>query len=609
MKAYYEHISSPPKHKSPCIGLSANFDDKQALLAKAYFEALTLAGGSPLIIPPFKGKEQVESLLDRLDAIIFTGGGDFDPALLGEEPHEALGSFNSVRDEFELRLLKLALDKQLPILGICRGIQLINLGMGGSLYQDIYSQRRKQCINHNQTGERSETSHYVELMPDTLLRSFFNKDELAVNSFHHQAIKELAGGLKVCALSSDGIIEAVESDQGKAILGLQWHPECLVSHSKEPMLPVFNWLVKEAGLYRNCRDLCQSNITLDSHCDTALYFTKEQHIEVELYSPGFDFYSGISANNANGEALSSIPENKVDLRKMQNGGLDCAVMAAYIKQGSRDRQGLEKAGQTCRNMLESIQKQVANYPHLAGLARTAEDIRKLKSQGKKAILLAIENAYALGTDLNLLKEFDKAGVCYITLCHNGHNDVCDSASDENNPEHHGLSPFGKELVKSMSAMGILPDVSHASEKTFYDVLEYCPAPVIASHSSAKALCKHPRNLSDDQILALGKHKGYIGICLYEGFLAKNRRAGIRDVIAHINHIRSLAGVEIIGIGSDFDGGGGIPGCQNAGELIHLLRALKAEGYRDEEIALITGGNFIRTLELAQLYAENPKNAP
>jgi microsomal dipeptidase-like Zn-dependent dipeptidase len=123
------------------------------------------------------------------------------------------------------------------------------------------------------------------------------------------------------------------------------------------------------------------------------------------------------------------------------------------------------------------------------------------------------------------------------------------------------------------------------------------------------LCKHPRNLSDDQILALGKHKGYIGICLYEGFLAKNRRAGIRDVIAHINHIRSLAGVEIIGIGSDFDGGGGIPGCQNAGELIHLLRALKAEGYRDEEIALITGGNFIRTLELAQLYAENPKNAP
>jgi microsomal dipeptidase-like Zn-dependent dipeptidase len=123
------------------------------------------------------------------------------------------------------------------------------------------------------------------------------------------------------------------------------------------------------------------------------------------------------------------------------------------------------------------------------------------------------------------------------------------------------------------------------------------------------LCKHPRNLSDDQILALGKHKGYIGICLYEGFLAKNRRTGIRDVIAHINHIRSLAGVEIIGIGSDFDGGGGIPGCQNAGEFIHLLRALKAEGYRDEEIALITGGNFIRTLELAQLYAENLKKAP
>lgn len=606
MKAYYEHISSPPEHKSPCIGLSANFDNKQALLAKAYFEALTLAGGSPLIIPPFKGKEQVESLLDRLDAIIFTGGGDFDPSLLGEEPHKALGSFNSVRDEFELGLLKLALDKQLPILGICRGIQLINLGMGGSLYQDIYSQHLSQCINHSQSTERSETSHYVEVVPDTLLRSLFDKEKLPVNSFHHQAIKELAEGLKVGALSSDGIIEAVESDQDKAILGVQWHPECLISHGKESMLPVFDWLVKEARLYRNCRHLCQNNITLDSHCDTALYFTKEQSIEVELYSPGFNFYSGITADN--GQAFSAIPENKVDLRKMQNGGLDCAVMAAYIKQGSRDRQGLEQAGQTCRNMLDSIRKQVANYPDLAGLARNADEIGKLKSQGKKVVLLAIENAYALGTDLNLLKSFGKAGVCYITLCHNGHNDVCDSASDENHPEHHGLSPFGKELLKSMSAMGILADVSHASEKTFYDVLEHCPAPVIASHSSAKALCEHPRNLNDDQILALAKHKGYIGVCLYEGFLVKNRPAGIKDVLAHINHIRSLAGVEIIGIGSDFDGGGGIPGCQNAAEFIQLLRALKAEGYSDEEISLIAGGNFIRTLELAQLYAKNQKKA-
>ncbi|MDD3431632.1 MAG: membrane dipeptidase [Bacteroidales bacterium] len=606
MKAYYEHISSPPECKSPCIGLSANFDDKQALMAKAYFEALAKAGGSPLIVPPFKGKEQIESLLDRLDAIIFTGGGDFDPALLGEEPHVALGSYNSVRDEFELLLLKLALDKQLPILGICRGIQLINLGMGGSLYQDIYSQHRRQCINHSQSTERSETSHYVELMPDTLLHSLFVKDKLAVNSFHHQGIKELAEGLKVSALSSDGIIEAVESNIDKAILGLQWHPECLVSDNKDSMLPVFSWLVKEARLYRNCRRLSQNNITLDSHCDTALYFTKEQSIEAELYSPGFDFYSGISANN--GQALSSIPENKVDLRKMQNGGLDCAVMVAYIKQGNRDKQGLERAGLACRNMLDSIQKQVANYPGLAGIVRNADEIRKLKSQGKKALLLAIENAYALGTNLSLLDTFDKAGVCYITLCHNGHNDVCDSASDENHPEHHGLSPFGKELVSAMSAKGILVDTSHASEKTFYDVLEHCKAPVIASHSSAKALCQHPRNLSDDQIVALGKYKAYIGVCLYEGFLAKNRPAGIKDAIAHINHIRSLVGVEMIGIGSDFDGGGGIPGCQNAGEFIHLLRALKAEGYSDEEIALISGGNFIRTLELAQLYAETLKKA-
>ncbi len=608
MKAYYDHISTPPEHRTPCIGLSANFDGKQALMAKAYFEALAKAGGSPLIIPPFEGKEQIESLLDRLDAIIFTGGGDFDPAILGEEPHEALGSFDTTRDEFELLVLRLALDKQLPILGICRGIQLINLGMGGTLYQDIYSQHRHKCIDHSQTAARSETSHSVEVFPETLLQALFNKDKLAVNSFHHQAIRDLADGLKVSALSSDGIIEGIESVHEKPIMGLQWHPECLVTNKEDSMLPVFEWLVKEALLYRDCRTLCRETPTLDSHCDTALYFTNEQTIEEELYSPDFDFYSGISARSTKVSSLPLIPANKLDLRKMQNGGLDCAIMAAYIKQGKRDKQGLKQAGHTCLNMLKGIKAQVANYPDLAGLARKVSEIKKLKSEGKKAILLAIENAYALGANLKLLDTFDKAGVCYITLCHNGHNDVCDSASDEKHPEHHGLSPFGKELVSAMAAKGILADVSHASEKTFYDVLEICPAPVIASHSSAKALCMHSRNLSDEQILSLSKNNGYIGLCLYEGFLVKNRPAGIKDVLAHINHLRSVGGVEIIGIGSDFDGGGGIPGCQNAGEYFNLLRALKAEGYTDEEISLIVGGNFLRTLQLAQLYAENHKKA-
>lgn len=604
MQIYYEHIAGPPVFSAPRIGLSGNFEGDKVTLAKAYVEAVNQAGGTPFIIPLLQGREQLDSLLSTLDGIVFTGGADFDPIFLGEEPHKALGHYNSLRDEFELLLLKLAMDKQLPILGICRGLQLINLGMGGKLYQDIYSQHTQTCLQHSQTTARSETSHSVDVLSDTLLESLFNKRELAVNSFHHQAIKEPAVGLKVSAVSSDGIIEAVESEHNKAILGLQWHPECLVSNQRDAMLPVFDWLIKEALLYRKVRNFCRDKVTLDSHCDTALYFTEEQVIEPALYHPKFDFYAGIGASIFQDPAHYSMPENQVDLRKMHEGGLDCVVMAAYIKQGSRDQEGLKQAGTACLNILQSIQNQLGKYPSLVGQARSSSDILKLKSDGKKAILTAIENAHALGNNLDLLDEFDRRGVCYITLCHNGHNEVCDSASEENKPEHNGLSKFGKKLVLAMSDKGILVDVSHASEKTFYDVLDICSSPVIASHSSAKRLCNHSRNLSDEQILAISKQGGYIGLCLYDGFLAKNRPAGIKDAIAHINHIRSLGGIEIIGIGSDFDGGGGIAGCRNACEYFNLLRALMAEGYSDEDLSLLAGANFLRVLEQAQKQAKS-----
>ena len=149
-----------------------------------------------------------------------------------------------------------------------------------------------------------------------------------------------------------------------------------------------------------------------------------------------------------------------------------------------------------------------------------DDVLHLKNKGKKAIFLAIENGYAIGKDIANLSMFKDMGITYITLCHNGSNDICDSAKGE--PEHNGLSDFGREVVKEMNRLGIIVDISHASAKTVQDVLDISNAPIIASHSSAKALCDHPRNLTDEQIKAIAAKGGVVQVCLYNWFLSRQR---------------------------------------------------------------------------------------
>ena len=190
------------------------------------------------------------------------------------------------------------------------------------------------------------------------------------------------------------------------------------------------------------------------------------------------------------------------------------------------------------------------------------------------------------------------GVAYITLCHNGHNDICDSAVGEE-PLWNGLSPFGKDAVREMNRLGIMIDVSHAAETTFWDVLEESAAPVIASHSSVRALCDHPRNLTDEQMKALAAKGGVVNICLYTGFLKQGTTmespCGLGEAIRHINHAVCLAGIDHVGIGSDFDGGGGLIGCRAANELINITIRLLKEGYTEEDIRKIWGANLLRTM--------------
>jgi microsomal dipeptidase-like Zn-dependent dipeptidase len=225
---------------------------------------------------------------------------------------------------------------------------------------------------------------------------------------------------------------------------------------------------------------------------------------------------------------------------------------------------------------------------------------RLKREGKKALVLGLENGYAIGKEISRLEVLKQMGVAYITLCHNGANDICDSAAGT--PEWNGLSPFGKEVVREMNRLGIVIDVSHAAESTFYDVLRESRTPVIASHSSARALCDHPRNLTDDQIRALAAKGGVVHICLYAGFLRQGAgmgEASLSDAIRHINHVANLVGTDHLGIGSDFDGGGDLIGCRASNELIQLTTRLLREGYSETDIRKIWGANLLRVMEAVQ----------
>jgi microsomal dipeptidase-like Zn-dependent dipeptidase len=222
----------------------------------------------------------------------------------------------------------------------------------------------------------------------------------------------------------------------------------------------------------------------------------------------------------------------------------------------------------------------------------------LKQDGKKAIMMGIENGYAIGHDLSLVEHFRKRGIVYMTLCHNGDNDICDSARKSNN-EHGGVSPFGADVIREMNRLGMMVDLSHASEKTFYDALDISQVPIVCSHSSCRSLCDHPRNLTDEQMKRLASKGGVMQVTFYEGFLRQDGQASLLDAIEHINHAVNIMGIEHVGIGTDFDGDGGVPGLAHAGELINLTRALLRERYTEADLRLLWGENFLRVMREAQ----------
>jgi microsomal dipeptidase-like Zn-dependent dipeptidase/gamma-glutamyl-gamma-aminobutyrate hydrolase PuuD len=574
--------SYPACEKRPVIGITANYGEQTGKLSESYYKQVLHAGGTPVIIPPLADKHALQNTLDRIDGLLLSGGADINPLYCGEEPVTGLHGINTERDLPELLITRMAFNRQIPMLGICRGIQTLAVALGGKVAQDIVTP-----IKHSQEADRSDATHTVTISTDSVLYRLYKdfgssdseeepQEKRYVNSFHHQAVSEPGPHFRVVAKAPDSIVEAMESCEHKPIIGVQWHPECL----GEEGLPLFRWLVSEARQYRCAQQLHDRMLTLDTHCDTPMFFPQ-----------GVDFGQ-------------RDPKILVDLHKMTEGRLDSTIMVAYLPQPKAGEDFPSKVAFPVNGpkeyadlIFDKIEKIVDDHHDHLALARTPNDLWQNKRQGRKSIMLGIENGLALGGRIENVEHFARRGVVYITLCHNGDNDVCDSARGEQT--HHGVSCFGEQVIHEMNQLGLMVDLSHASEKSFYDALSISSTPIVCSHSSCRALCDHPRNLTDEQMQALAARGGVCQVTLYPGFLRTTGQATILDAIAHLEHAIKVMGIDHVGIGTDFDGDGGVPGLADASELILLTRQLLSRRYSEADIQKIWGGNFLRVMNEVQ----------
>jgi membrane dipeptidase len=385
----------------------------------------------------------------------------------------------------------------------------------------------------------------------------------------------------------------------------------------------------DENLLKKARAIHSRIVTIDTHTDTPLMFTRE----------GFDF-SGMSPDS----------RGRVDLRRMEDGGLDAAFFAVFIGQGERNVEKYAEAHNRALSIFDAVHKTVEVNSDRATIALTAGDARRIKAEGKRAIYIGVENGYPIGKDLNKLADYYNLGARYLTLCHTRNNDICDSSTDPNGPEHKGLSPFGFQVVNELNRMGMMIDVSHISDDSFYQVLKFSKVPVVASHSNVRALCDNPRNLNDDMLIKLAENRGVIQMCLLSAYIktpepfpardsaraavrAKYNRfqdlepevrkkaleewyaidetfppklATVSDLVDHIDYVVNLVGIDYVGIGSDFDGGGAINGCADASEMINITVELLRRGYKEKDIKKIWGENFLRVFREVEQYAQNFK---
>ena len=326
-----------------------------------------------------------------------------------------------------------------------------------------------------------------------------------------------------------------------------------------------------------------SVLTVDTHVDTPTIFT--------LVDQDFDLSVRHDPHQT---------DTKVDFPRMQDGGIDAIFFAAFVWQRERTPEGNATAIKEAQAMLDGIHNNLELYPDLAELALTPDDAYRLEKDGKRAVFICIENGYAIGNDLSLIEEYYDQGVRYMGLCHFSNNDICDSSTDPEGPEHDGLSDFGRDVVAEMNRLGMMVDVSHISDEAFYDVLEISTAPVIASHSGTRAIYDYPRHMNDDMLKKLAENGGVIQVLfmyvIEPDSEDPDKLATVADVVDHIDHIVEVAGIDHVGIGSDFDGGGEVEGCFDVSEMPNITIELVKRGYSEDQIRKIWGGNIMRVFK-------------
>lgn len=386
-------------------------------------------------------------------------------------------------------------------------------------------------------------------------------------------------------------------------------------------------------------DIHLDAITIDTHVDIGVDYATDE------VDPGIDH-----------------PRLRCDLTKMERGGMDGVFLAVYV--GNRDdfsEQAYQEAQETAAIKLAAIHRLVEEmYPERCELATRSDEVKRIVERGKRAIMIGIENGFPIAEDLAMVKRYFDLGARYITMCHSQHNQICDSSGPDE-PKHNGFSELGKQVVAEMNRLGIMCDVSHMSEKSFWDLIELSKAPIIASHSGCAALNPHNRNLTDEQLKALAKKGGVIQVVALGGFLeaedpqrrqtvdalreelelpsrrelwrmSKEEREAyqpkidelrrrveeeiepvypspdVKVFVDHIDHAVKVAGIDHVGIGTDFDGGGGITGFNNHAEARNVTEELIRRGYSQEEINKIWGGNLLRVWQEVERVAEELQQA-
>ncbi|WP_405607433.1 dipeptidase [Polaribacter sp. Asnod1-A03] len=401
---------------------------------------------------------------------------------------------------------------------------------------------------------------------------------------------------------------------------------------------------KEEDLLSKAKSIHKRVMTLDTHVD----------INVSNFTDSVNYTQKLT--------------NQVNLPNMEEGGLDVAYFIVYTGQGELNEEGYAKAYDNAMSKFNAIHKLTEEIaPDRIGLATTSEEAREIYASGKKVAMIGVENAYPLGEDISRVKQFYDLGARYMSLSHNGHSQFCDSNTGEKDSIwlHNGVSDLGKEVIKEMNKWGIMIDVSHPSKKSMQDMIALSKAPIIASHSSSRALCDHSRNLDDEQLEWLKENGGVVQTVAFSSYvntekdakykdelvkviqtladeqgvtltprreirklkgeeredaiaiymkLSKEAKAkmnsstvnpvDVADFVDHIDYLVEKIGIDHVGISSDFDGGGGVEGWNDASETLNVTIELVKRGYTEEQIEQLWNGNLLRVLdEVAEIAKE------